>query len=100
MFIFTVVGERRIIRFLRGKQLNVEQASNMMKDFLDWRKKNNVDAVRQDIVYGGKDTPFKFPRGQLILELVPQICMSSHAKDKKGRPLSESFFQFLHFLQV
>jgi hypothetical protein len=89
-----VVGDRRILRFLRGKQHNVEEATRMIKDMLQWRLDNNVDAVRQDILYGGKDSPFNFPKGKLIIGLAPQIVLSVNALDKCGQPLSLEQFNF------
>ena len=54
-----VVGDRRLIRFLRGKQHNLKVASEAFEKFLDWRKDNKIDDIRQDIVYGGKNSPMK-----------------------------------------
>jgi hypothetical protein len=84
-----VVGDRRLLRFLRGKQMNVDEAIKMIEAFLKWRDDNRVDDVRQDIVYGGKDSPYKFPFGKIIIDIAPQIIISSVSVDKKGRPLGE-----------
>ena len=78
-----------MIRFLRGKQLNVDMATQMISNFLKWRDANNVDDIRQDIVYGGKDTPLKFPFGKAIIDIAPQIILSANSVDKKGRYLGE-----------
>lgn len=86
---FTVVGDRRLIRFLRGNALNVDESTKMISAFLKWRDNNHVDDIRQDIVYGGKDTPFKFPFGKTIIDLAPQIILSANSLDKKGRPLGK-----------
>lgn len=66
----------------------------MYKDFLQWRLDNNVDAVRQDILYGGKDSPYDFPYGKMIIDLAPQIVLSVNSMDKKGQPLSLEQFDF------
>lgn len=88
MIIFnSVVGDRRILRFLRGNQLKLEQSIHQYAGFLKWRKENNVDEIRQDIVYGGKDSPFKFPYGKKIIDLVPQIIITPNSLDHKRRPL-------------
>lgn len=79
------------MRFLRGKQLNIDQATKQMKEFLEWRKANNVDEIRQDIVYGGRNTPFKFPNAKEILQLQPQIVVTTNAHDKKGNPVGRIF---------
>lgn len=89
-----VVGDRRILRFLRGKQLNVDTASEMYINFLRWRRENNVDRIRQEIVYGGKDSPMKFPNGAKIIELAPQIVITKNAVDKLGRPIGKSSIAF------
>eukprot|EP01039_Chlorochromonas_danica_P019596 gene19596-23747_t len=44
-----VVGDRRLLRFLRGKQMNIDDATDLYRDFLVWRRKNNVDQIRQEI---------------------------------------------------
>lgn len=88
-----MIGDRRILRFLRGKQLNVDEASAMFGDFLQWRRDNNVDFIRQDILFGGKTSPFKFPFGKKIIDLAPQIIITRNAMDKKGQPLG--IFSFL-----
>lgn len=59
------------------------------KDFLKWRDDNNIDKIRQDIVYGGKDSAFKFPFGELALAVAPQIILTANAQDKKGRLLGK-----------
>jgi hypothetical protein len=77
------------MRFLRGKALNIDESCKMISAFLKWRDDNNVDDIRQDIVYGGKDTPYKFPFGKIIIDLAPQIIISANSLDKKGRPLGK-----------
>ncbi len=89
-----MVGDRRILRFLRGKQHNIEEATKMIKEFLQWRTDNNIDAVRQDILYGGKESPYNFPKGKMIIDLAPQIVLSVNALDKQGQPLSLEQFNF------
>jgi len=67
----------------------VNEASKMFSAFLKWRDENNVDDIRNQILYGGLDTPFKFPNGKKIIDLAPQIIISAKAKDFKGQPLGE-----------
>lgn len=76
-----------MLRFLRGKQNNVQEAAKMFSAFLKWRDENKVDDIRNQILYGGLDTPFKFPNGKKIIDLAPQIIISSNARDNKGQPL-------------
>jgi hypothetical protein len=33
-----VVGDRKLIRFLRGHDYNIDKACEMIESFLDWRK--------------------------------------------------------------
>ena len=87
-----VVGDRRILRFIRGYG-SVEKASKMMSKFLKWRIENNVDKIRQDIVYNGKNHPKLFPHGQVILKLVPQIIISKR-RTKNGSLISTETFNF------
>lgn len=83
----SVIGDRRLIRFIRAKDYNIDVACKMISNMLKWRDANKVDDIRQDIVYGGKDTPFKFPFGKTIIDIVPQIIITANATDKLGRPL-------------
>ena len=62
-----VVGDRKILRFLRGHGHDVPKAAAMMLAFLQWRAANGVDAVRTAIVEGGLDHPMRFPSGEKIL---------------------------------
>jgi hypothetical protein len=66
----------------------------MISKFLDWRKANNVDNIRQDIIYGRKHSPFLFPSGKKIIDLAPQIVISAKALDNLGRPLVFEQFNF------
>jgi hypothetical protein len=82
------------LRFYRGKQQNLEEALEQYEEFLNWRKENNVDKIRQEIIYGGKNTPFLFPNGKKIIDLVPQIIITPNSVDRCGRPLGKFFFAF------
>ena len=79
-----VVGDRRLLRFLRGHNHNVDKAVMMFKKFLNWRDANNVDSIRDDILYGGIKSPFDFPSGQKIVDLVPQIVIAHDVLDNDG----------------
>jgi hypothetical protein len=73
-----VVGDRKIVRFLRGHSYDVEKVVGMMSNFLKWRKEKGVDQIRMNVVEGGADHPLRFPKGELILSLIPQVSLSSH----------------------
>eukprot|EP01035_Chromulina_nebulosa_P033425 gene33425-44756_t len=89
-----VIGDRRLIRFLRGKQLNITEATKQYIDFLKWRKENNVDNIRQEILYGGINSPLLFPFGKKILDLAPQVVISARARDKMGQPMAMEMYSF------
>jgi hypothetical protein len=67
--------------------MNVDDASDMYRNFLLWRKKNNVDQIRQEIMYGGRHSPFFFPKGKVIIDIAPQIIVTPNSRDRQGRPL-------------
>ena len=58
-----VVGDRAIVRFLRGHGHNIEKVIEMYSSFLRWRKESNADNAREDIVKRGLNDPLKFPFG-------------------------------------
>jgi hypothetical protein len=80
-----VVGDLRILRFLRGHKFNIEVASEMYRGMLRWRKRHGVDAVRQQIVQGGL-RPCDYPGYERFVRYYPSavdVC-----RDKKGRPVA------------
>ena len=89
-----VVGDRKIVRFLRGHNHDIDKAYEMMSKFLIWRKDNNVDQIRRDIIDGGMDHPTKFPEGEKILGLIPQLVISADACDKFGSPICVDQYNF------
>lgn len=89
-----VVGDRRLLRFFRGNDRNVNKACKEYVRFLKWRKLSDVDSIRQEIVYGGRNSPFKFPHGEKVLKVFPQIVMTAKAKDKLGQPLILEQYNF------
>ena len=38
-----VVGDRKLLRFIRGHEYNVDKACEMIVKFFEWREKNGVD---------------------------------------------------------
>ena len=89
-----VVGDRRLLRFLRGKKHDAVKAIDMIKKHLVWREKNKVNAIRQQIVFGGLNSPFLFPNGKKILDIQEQIVVTPLALDRKGQPLCFEAFDF------
>jgi len=88
-----VVGDRRLLRFYRGKDKNMKEACTLYANFLKWRVEGNVDAIRQEIVYGGRNEPRLFPHGEKLLRLAPQIICSK-ACDKQNRPICTETYNF------
>lgn len=89
-----VVGDRRLVRFLRGCKMDVNMAYEKYSKFLDWRDANSIDDIRNDILYNGKNDPNLFPSGGIILECFPQIIIAADACDFKGNPISVEKFNF------
>ncbi len=83
-----VVGDRALIKFIRGHGHNEEKATLMYKNYLKWRKDNNLDAIRQEIVLGGK-RPLDFPfASRFITDCGHQIIISSGMRDTQGNPIA------------
>ena len=45
---------------------------------LNWRREYKVDDIRNDIVYGGKNQPSKFPHADVLLKYAYQIGNQSY----------------------
>uniref|UniRef100_A0A7S3M0V6 CRAL-TRIO domain-containing protein n=1 Tax=Spumella elongata TaxID=89044 RepID=A0A7S3M0V6_9STRA len=89
-----IVGERKMIRFLRGHNFDIDKVSNLMANFFKWRMDNKVDEIRTNIVERGMDHPLKFPKGELILSLIPQLILVPNAQDKLGCPICVEQYNF------
>lgn len=90
-----VVGERKLVRFLRGHNHDLEKVYGMMKDFLQWRKDNHINDIRTNIVQNGYDHPLRFPKGEIILKLIPQLVVLPEALDKTGSPICVEQYNFV-----
>ena len=64
-----VVGDRKLIRFIRGHGHVLEKIVEMVEKFLDWRFENNIDDIRKDIV-DRKLTPEQFPFADVVFKNV------------------------------
>lgn len=89
-----VVGDRAIIRFIRGHNHNIDKATEMYASFLQWRKESNADEAREDIVKRGMNDPLKFPFGKIIIENTPQIICAGDALDTNGNPIAFETYNF------
>lgn len=89
-----VVGDRKLVRFLRGHDHNVDKVCEMVTNFLKWRDDNNMDEIRERIIRGGLNHPRFFPLGEKILQLIPQVVIAYDACDKFGSPICVDQYNF------
>lgn len=89
-----VVGDRKIIRFLRGHDHNIDKICDLYGKFLRWRKEAKVDEIRNSIVEGGLDHPLRFPKGELIMHLIPSLAIAPDALDNLGCPIVVDQYKF------
>ena len=89
-----VVGDRKLVRVLRGHEHNVDKVCEMVTNFLKWRDDNNIDEVRERILRGGLNHPRAFPLGEKILQLIPQLVIAYDACDKFGAPICVDQYNF------
>ena len=89
-----VVGDRKLIRFLRGRDGNPVTAAKQYSEFLIWYQQNNVAEIRRKILYEGINHPHLFPLGARIIELAPQIVIAPRAFDFRGQPITLEMYGF------
>ena len=89
-----VVGDRKLLRFLRGHDYNVPKVATLYCQFLEWRREHRVDEIRENIVKGGMNHPTKFPNGEKILSLIPQVVLAHEVSDYFGCALIVEQFTF------
>lgn len=82
-----VVGDRALLRFYRGHLGNMDTACRYYTNYLNWRKENNIDSIRNEIV-NGTNTPKKFPKGEFLTTEIPQTFCDVNARCNKGCPIS------------
>jgi hypothetical protein len=88
------VGDRKLLRFFRGHNGDIEKTTEMLKKYLNWRKTSNVDTIRHNIVHGNMNHPTKFPNGEKIMRLMPQIVIDHKCRDKNGCPIVVEQYNF------
>eukprot|EP00947_MAST-08B_sp_MAST-8B-sp1_P001292 g1292.t1 len=79
-----VVGDRRILRFLRGHKFVMATAIEYYTNMLKWRKEHGIDEIRTALVEKAMG-PDDFPFAAKIGAVVPVIVRYGH--DKEGRPI-------------
>ncbi|KAF1794393.1 CRAL/TRIO, N-terminal domain [Phytophthora cactorum] len=65
-----LVGDVRLLRFLRGHKMNVSVAATKYREMLVLRQKLKLDDIRDDIV-NNKKVPDEFPHFQKIIPHLP-----------------------------
>ena len=90
-----VMGDRKFVRFLRGHNHDLEKVYNLMKKYLQWRIDNKVNDIRTNIVERGFDHPLRFPKGETILKLIPQLVVLPEAMDKTNSPICVEQYNFI-----
>jgi pseudouridine-5'-monophosphatase len=89
-----VVGDRPLIRFLRGHGHNIDKATAIYASFLQWRQQYGVDAVREDICRNHKQAmDFPFSKN-FITDIWPQITMSTGMRDTAGNPIAIETYNY------
>ena len=80
-----VVGDNKLIRFIRGHNHDFKKICEMVEKYLDMRKEKQLDEIYKDIIDNNLDHPTKFPNGKKILELDDKILMMNpKAVDNDG----------------
>jgi hypothetical protein len=64
-----VVGDRKLIRFIRGHGHNLDKVCEMVEKFLDWRAQVGADEIRKDIFENNLSTT-QFPGADIVLDHV------------------------------
>jgi hypothetical protein len=79
-----VIGDVRLLRFLKGFQYNVQEVAEVIRTSLQWRVENKVDEIRNHIV-----------DGNLSIEDIPNWAVLSQywrlqmfrSQDREGNPI-------------
>ena len=87
-----VVGDRRLLRYIKAAKYDINAAKESYLNTLRFRKQYNVNEIRNDIVFGGKNCPINFPNGSKILSYFKTIVLSVNHRDVDGNPISYEDF--------
>jgi hypothetical protein len=55
-----LIGDRKIVRFLRGHNYDLEKILQLYRNFFIWRNANDVNEIRNAIIFGGMSFCFWF----------------------------------------
>jgi len=74
--------------------MNVEVATEKIRDMLAWRAEYGVDDIRADIVARGLTSPWQAPSGDKMRGIFPVMIPMRTCLDKRGFPVSVENFGF------
>lgn len=77
-----VVGDRKLIRFIRGHNHKLPKIVEMVEKFLDWRFENGVDDIRRDIAEN-RLVPTAFPGADVVFKNVDIMVASPPSPEDK-----------------
>jgi hypothetical protein len=66
----------------------------MIRAHLQWRKENRVDEIREAIISGKADCPIKFPKGEVVLQLMKQVVLHPECCDNHGSNICVETYDF------
>ena len=89
-----VVGDRKLIRMIRAYPGELDKTIAGMRKFLAWRKKYNVDRIRNHIAFGDACQPSNFPHAEVVDKLAPQIICDPSVRDANNYPIGLETYQF------
>lgn len=88
------IGDRKLLRFLKGHDYDLDVTCDFISKYILWRKENNIDSIRNEILRGGCDHPSKFPHGHRVMRLIPQIVIDHDIRDRFDCPIVFEQYNF------
>ena len=68
------IGDRKLIRFIRGHEDDIERVTRKVQKYLDWRLDNGIDEIRHNIE-NGCNTINKFPHSDKLFQKTRRIMV-------------------------
>ena len=82
------LGDRKLIRFIRGHEDDIDRVCRKVSNYLDWRKTNNIDEIRQKMLDGTVNCINDFPYAPQIFTNYDQILVwDKRATGINGDPI-------------
>lgn len=89
-----VVGDRRMLRFLRGHRHDIDKAAEKVRAFLEFRDKEKVDDIRNEILFTPLTSAMQFPHGKQILQATKHDILAPTCTDADGNPVATEYYEF------